>query len=258
MDIKILIATHKEYDMPKSNIYLPIQVGSQGKDSLGYTRDNTNDNISQKNPNYCELTGLYWGYKNLESDYLGLVHYRRYFKSLKSSSKNKFENIISKDEIVDILKEYDIILPKKQKYYIESLYSHYSHTHTEDDLKATRDVIEKIYPEYIKSFDKVIKRKSAHMFNMFIMKKKLADEYCDWLFSILFELEKNIDIENYDKFHARLFGRISELLLDVWLDYNELPYYEVPVLFLGKIQWVRKITAFLQAKFLGKKYESSF
>lgn len=258
MGIKILVATHKEYEMPNSNIYLPIQVGAQGKESLGYTRDDTGENISKKNANYCELTGLYWGYKNLESDYWGLVHYRRHFKSLKSNSKNKFSNIISENELLEILEGYDVILPKKQKYYIETLYSHYAHTHNEQDLRVTRDIIQRKYPEYIRSFDKIMKRKSAHMFNMFIMKKEFADKYCEWLFSILFELEKNIDIEEYDKFHARLFGRISEMLLDVWLDYNGLSYYEVPVLFIGKIQWVRKIRAFLQAKFLGKKYESSF
>ena len=67
-------------------------------------------------------------------------------------------------------------------------------------------------------------RKSAHMFNMFIMKKNLADEYCKWLFSILSKLEKMIDITEYDSFQARLFGRVSELLLDVWIEKNNVKY----------------------------------
>ena len=79
MDIKILVATHKKYWMPKDDIYFPIHVGREGKADLGYIGDNTGDNISAKNANYCELTGLYWAWKNLKCDYIGLCHYRRYF-----------------------------------------------------------------------------------------------------------------------------------------------------------------------------------
>lgn len=78
-NIKILIAAHKQYWMPNDPVYLPLHVGAEGKQDLGYTQDNTGDNISAKNPNFCELTGLYWAWKNLDADYVGLVHYRRYF-----------------------------------------------------------------------------------------------------------------------------------------------------------------------------------
>ena len=60
MDIKILVATHKEYWMPEDEVYLPIHVGRENKAGLGYLGDNTGNNISAKNSNYCELTGLYW------------------------------------------------------------------------------------------------------------------------------------------------------------------------------------------------------
>ena len=64
--VKIIIATHKLYDMPQDDIYLPVHVGREGKDVLPYQPDNTGDNISDKNPSYCELTGLYWALKNLD------------------------------------------------------------------------------------------------------------------------------------------------------------------------------------------------
>ena len=86
MDIKILVATHKKYWMPEDDVYLPIHVGREGKADLGYVGDNTGDNISEKNANYCELTGLYWAWKNLKCDYIGLCHYRRYFAHTTSSS----------------------------------------------------------------------------------------------------------------------------------------------------------------------------
>lgn len=79
-NIKLIVATHKSYEMPQDdNLYIPLHVGKKGKKDLGYLGDDTGDNISEFNPYYCELTGVYWAWKNLDYDYLGLVHYRRYF-----------------------------------------------------------------------------------------------------------------------------------------------------------------------------------
>ena len=80
MSIKVIVATHKKYIMPADEMYIPVHVGREGKDDLGYTPDNTGDNISNKNAYYCELTGLYWAWKNLQADYVGLAHYRRHFR----------------------------------------------------------------------------------------------------------------------------------------------------------------------------------
>ena len=93
---------------------------------------------------------------------------------------------------------------------------------------------------------------------MFIMKKEILDEYCTWLFSILFELEKRVDVSKYDEFHARFFGRISEVLLNVWINKNKLDYKEVKVIDIEKINWLKKGMSFLMAKFTGKKYRKSF
>lgn len=261
-DIKIIVAAHKKYQMPKDEMYLPVHVGSKGKEKiLNYQRDDEGENISEKNPYFCELTGLYWAWKNLKADYIGLVHYRRYFTTsnvLFKNEKQKFDNVVRQEKIDEILKNVDIILPKKRKYYIENLYSHYEHTMYIEPLNLTREIIEEKCPKYLVEFDKLHKRTSAHMFNMFIMKKELLNEYCTWLFDILFELEKRIDISQYDGFHARFFGRVSELLLDVWINTNNLSYKEVKVMDMQNINWLKKGTAFLKAKFIGKKYEKSF
>ena len=58
MNIKILVAAHKPYWMPTDAVYLPVHVGAEGKDAIGYTPDNTGDNISSKNSNFCELIGM--------------------------------------------------------------------------------------------------------------------------------------------------------------------------------------------------------
>ena len=91
----IVVATHKAFPMPTDKMYIPLHVGAEGKTNedgtpldLGYQKDNTGDNISAKNANYCELTGLYWAWKNLKADYIGLVHYRRYFQGISKMPAN--------------------------------------------------------------------------------------------------------------------------------------------------------------------------
>lgn len=260
-NIKVIVATHKKYQMPNDPMYIPTQVGKAGKESLGYREDNDGENISEKNPYFCELTGLYWAWKNLDADYIGLVHYRRYFTNVKRIPKQeekKFKCILSENDAQRILEGTDIILPKKRKYYVENLYSHYEHTMYIEPLDETRKIIEEKYPEYLKEFDKLHKRTSAHMFNMLVMKKEILNEYCTWLFDILFELEKRIDATRYDAFHARFYGRISELLLDVWINKNNLKYEEIKVMDMQNVNWWKKGSSFLKAKFTGKKYEKSF
>ena len=101
-NIKIIVAAHKKYQMPQEKIYMPVQVGAEGKNSInGYVQDNVGNNISIKNPYFCELTGLYWAWKNLDADYIGLVHYRRYFTVAKKIPKNeneKFKKILTSEE----------------------------------------------------------------------------------------------------------------------------------------------------------------
>lgn len=260
-DIKIIVATHKKYQMPNDDIYLPIHVGAEGKESIGYEADNVGENISNKNSYFCELTGLYWAWKNLNADYIGLSHYRRHFtccKNIPKKEEDKFEILLNREQVEKILETTDIILPKKRKYYIENLYDHYKHTMYIEPLDETRKIIEEQCPEYLTEFDKLHKRTSAHMFNMFIMKKEYLDKYCDWVFKILFELEQRVKPEQYDSFHARYLGRISELLLDVWINTNNLKYEEIKVIDMQNVNWFKKGVAFLQAKFIGKKYGKSF
>ena len=256
--IKVIIATHKQYEMPKDKLYLPLHVGAEGKNDIGYEKDNTGINISDKNPYFCELTGLYWAWKNLDAKYIGLSHYRRHFSSNKVDKKDLFNSVLTLKEADEILNRVDIIVPKLRKYYIETLYSHYDHTMYIEPLDITGEIIKEKYPEYMNEFEKLKKRTSSHMFNMFIMKKDKLDEYCEWLFDILFELEKRVDNSKYDSFHARFYGRVSELLLDVWLNTKGYKYEEVKVMSMEKVNWFKKGTSFLKAKFFGEKYGKSF
>lgn len=267
--VKIIIATHKKYQMPADDMYLPLHVGAEGKKDkdgndlyLGYTKDNTGDNISILNPSFCELTGLYWAWKNLDYDYVGLAHYRRHF-----SMKNKdgFENVLTKEELKPYLGKIKVFVPRKRRYYIETLYSHYKHTHYASQLDETKKIIEERHPEYTRSYNKVIKQTYGYMFNMMIMDKELLNDYCSWLFDILFEIQKKINMPELSAFQGRFYGRISEIIFNVWLDQKlnsgELradEIKEIPCIHMEHINWWKKGTAFLKAKFLGRRYEGSF
>lgn len=289
-NIKIIVATHKEYWMPDDEMYIPVLVGAEGKEPSelesfsGYLKDNDGENISDKNSSYCELTGLYWAWKNLDADYIGLVHYRRHFtigavaarkynknlrKYLAGHSKEnlnkkmfgdsgsegvkqdrKKRNVLTEGQLKMLLKRHDIILPKKRNYYIETNYSQYVHAHNKQDLDITRDILSEKYPEYLGVYDAYMSETKGHRFNMFIMKKNLFDEYCNWLFDILFELEKRLDISDYSDYDSRVYGFVSERLLDVWINTKKLGYVELPYYFMENQNWLVKGGRFLKRKFM--------
>lgn len=253
MNAKIIVATHKAYWMPDDSIYLPVQVGAEGKIlDLGYVKDNTGDNISSKNKYYCELTGLYWAWKNLNADYIGLVHYRRHF-CIPGAKGNKKRRVLSGLQLEELLEKNDVLLPKQRNYFIETNYSQYAHAHHAKDLDTTRKILEEKYPDYLKAYDESMKQTKGHRFNMFIMKKDIFDAYCEWLFDVLFELEERLDISSYSENDARVFGFVSERLLDVWIRTNHVAYRDIPYVFMEKQNWVVK-----GMKFLGRKFGSYF
>ncbi len=256
-DIKIIVATHAQNKMPGDEMYLPVQVGALGKQDLGYQKDCEGDNISHKNPSFCELTGLYWAWKNLDAAYVGLAHYRRHFKG-RSKGSDPLDLVLTWQEADRLLEDTDILVTKKRRYYIENIYDHYAHTLYVETLDKAIEVIHAKYPQYSATLERCMKHTHMHAFNMMVMKKDKLDAYCRWLFDILFEVEQALADKQYSPFHARYPGRISELLLDVWLEQNGYSYKEVPFLYTQKVDYVAKVTGFLKSKFLREKYEGSF
>lgn len=252
MKTTILVACHKPYVTPEQPCYVPIQVGAalNRQDIDGMIRDDTGDNISEKNRSFCELTALYWAWKNLDSDAIGLVHYRRYF-ARRCLSSDKQKRIARPEDYERLLAGYPVILPPLRHYWIETNYSQYVHAHHEQDLAVTRQIISELYPEYIPAYDKWMEQTYGHHFNMFVMKKPWFDAYCQWLFSILFELEKRLDISEYDEYNKRVFGFVGERLMDCWLETNNILYAEMPVVFMEKRHWPGKIYRFLKRKLTG-------
>lgn len=224
INLKLYVVTHKSIDaIPKGREC--IGVGPNKSIQGVNIYDNVGINISEKNKTYCELTALYWIWKNLDNDFVGLEHYRRFF-CFNSLIRNK---PLTVKKIEKILNKCDIILPKKISLR-SSVFDHYKNSHCIEDLLICRNVIDRLYPSYLTDFDKCMRSKSISAYNMFICSKKIIDDYCEWLFPILFEAEKLIDISGRDQYQTRVFGFLSERLFNVWLGHNKFKIYYSMVL----------------------------
>lgn len=251
-NIKVLVITHKKTRMPAQKIYMPIHVGKAGKDDLGYTGDDTGENISKKNPNYCELTGLYWYLKNKIDDdveYVGVNHYRRYFlpynnefakSSIVRISFDKWEEINKQNPnfLYEAAKDVDVILPVKRVYPM-SIRAQYSTMHYREHLDETVSIIKEFYPRYEKAAEEYLKGNKSHLYNMFVIKKEYYKEMMEWIFDVLFKLEERIEIPN-DVQQARVFGFLSERLVNIFILQNNLKVKELPVAFISDEEIVKK------------------
>lgn len=262
--LQIAVATHKYCKMPDDPIYLPLHVGAQlhPEINLGFQKDNVGKNISKLNNSYCELTALYWIWQNSSAGYKGLVHYRRHFSSGKKKKRFGADPLSLIATEADFQKltagNIDIVLPKKRRYYIETVYDHYAHTFDCAHFDAARRILKRLEPSYVRAWDALMTNRTAYLYNMFVMQADLLDSYCAWLFPILEELEAEIDTADMDAFQARWIGRVAERLFNTWITENNLRIQELPVLSTEPINWPKKILGFLSAKFFGRKYKESF
>lgn len=228
-NIKIYVMAHKKFDPPKDEIYIPLQVGAALHEPLGYLRDDTGDNISVKNPNYNELSGLYWMWKNgPECDITGLCHYRRYF--LDNEGK-----LMSAGDYEQLLEKYDAVVTEALINTDEkSVYEKYGEKHRKSELDLTREAIKVCYPECVSVYDEVINGDRMYFANMMVTTQKMMDEYAQWLFNILSYVEEHIDMTGYDDYDRRVFGFIAERLVMVWVLYKKLKVYEAKVGLMGE------------------------
>lgn len=214
----IYVVTHKQVDICENNGFVPIAVGGADLHYQNGLSDNSGENISNKNPNYCELTALYWIWKNrLDEEYSGLCHYRRYFYRTIFHQKP-----MTYDMCQSYMKHYDVILPYPKAWIGQTVAGWYIYDEgRQSELDLLREVVLEKYPEYLESYDETMNSYEAFYYNMFFMPTNLLNNYCSWLFDILFEVEKRINLDGYTKKQARIFGYLSERLFNVWINYNK-------------------------------------
>lgn len=240
MKKQVVVVGHKPFIVPDDPMYIGMQVGFL-PDIPSLQRDNTGDNIAEKNRTYCELTAQYWLWKNSHANIKGLIHYRRILGS-PSSHAVPFESMdkrrskaVTGEEVEHILETNDIIVPKAHNYVTETALQHYNRSHISGEgFDIIRDYLSAHYPKYVPLLDDVLADHQSHLFNMFIAPETIFDGYSRWLFEVLGVVEQQLDITGYSSVEQRVFGYLSELLLDVWISANDLRYAELPMLFLQR------------------------
>lgn len=242
--MKIYVVTHENINLMLPADYELFQVGAaingaflEHNDAVG------EDNISAKNPNYCELTAAYWIWKNdHENDIVGLMHYRRFITEYRFAKQNKnlAKYLMNASEIETLLENNDYISTPlfKNKPDVKSVLFD---TVREKDFVLLRQMIKKIYPEYLETFDKVFSGRFTYFCNIFITRKSEWDKYYSWLFSIFDEMEKYVDMTGYTKQEQRLYGYLSERLFTVYVQANNKKVKSLYTLFPKKPFFMRVI-----------------
>lgn len=261
-NIKIFTSYHKKCELLKNKYFVPIQVGTAlhgavYEDSL---HDNTGDNISEKNPQYCELTAQYWAWKNADADYYGFFHYRRY---LSFNKKVQYESDVwgnvcepyfcdelkqkygwDEETIQKVVEQYDLILPNEKNistmpHMGRNMREQYTAEQTlhEEDLKIMLDVIKEKYPDFLKYATQYESGCKTYFNNMFIMKKEIFEAYSEWLFDILQECVERGNYADYSTEALRTPGHLAERLLNIYVLYlkdtrKDLRYTELQTVFI--------------------------
>lgn len=252
LNIKILVAYHKPYKLFKNEMFVPIHVGrdiafEKSKDGLiskedyawlekNTIGDNTGDNISNLNREYCELSAIYWAWKNYEElgnpDYIGLMHYRTFFNLSKYIKENKSKlntkkGWYSREILADILSKYDMIIAKPLNLITDIKREEYKLEYTNEKCW---NFSEQYYPELYRALKEY--NNDVHYKNMFILKREDFFTYCEILFNTLSDIKEKLvkQGESLDRalgYHAE---GISSLIFMYFYKEKNLKHIEFPFL----------------------------
>ena len=234
----LLVCAHKQDPYTRNDgVYKAIQVGANLHPdmNLGYTKDNEGDNISELNAAWSEWTAIYWGWKNIKNvEYLGLCHYRRYLDA--DINEETIEKLLNgKDMLVcDYYKatQYDVV----SKGLISAL--------SQEDYWLYIDTVLSIHPDAKEALLKYMYDSNTFVpYSIFVAKKKLYDEFCEFIFPVLFELEKRIKDHSYSR-QRRIIGYYGEWSLGLFIAYRKLKVEKLNLVMSGKViktrySWIR-------------------
>ena len=241
----ILVACHKPDKVFQNDVYTPIHVGravSKCNEAMSdIIGDDTGVNISEKNPSFCELTAQYWAWKNLKDvDYVGLCHYRRYFQTE-----------ITNENVEDLFEgKYDVILGPKLEDKVKIGERLIRATCLEDVYLFVK-CLQKVSPAYYETAMDVLSNNVVSPFNMFVMDKYRFDDFAEWQFGVLFEMEKYAKPSGYSRMR-RVYGYLSEMMLTTYSLHNHLRIKHLPIVSMlgedspvilggGNANWLRRL-----------------
>lgn len=216
-DIEVFKMVHHK-DKPlvtnyKDPVYVTsVQVGASFADiRMTECIDNQGENISEKNGDYSELTGLYWIWKNKikrqDDTYYGLAHYRRFLE-------------LSEDDLLRLAdNDIDVVLPYPMPYE-PNIEAHHLRYLSDSEWDAVLHALEELQPDYFRAFKDILNQEYFYNYNVILAKKDVIDDYCSWLFPLLFRIEENND-PNKEKEPNRYMGYVGETLETLYFMYNK-------------------------------------
>ncbi len=249
-NIKIILAYHnRRCPVLQSDILCPVQTGSASADRLfpDMLHDNEGENISEQNLKYNELTALYWAWKNQDRlgnpDFVGLMHDRRHFLfNPQLPIPNKHITWLPQSPIY----MFPPVCKKYQSYLTDSAIRHYfpqydvmvlkPYDNTPRIIKGTmRDrflcspgmtyeifdvwaaAVKQLYPDYTAEVEQFSKGTTEYMCNMFVLRKDLFDEYCQFLFAVLQQVDAQVDSADFSDDKKRFLGYLGEFTLSLFI-----------------------------------------
>lgn len=238
--IFVSVATHKPVDLFEASSLVPVQVGS----ALAAERfpwalhDDEGENISAENPLYCELTAQYWAWKNVDADYYGFCHYRRYFDFSDERHKENPWGEVMEDyvgpssqaryglddaTIERVVDGYDVITTEFKDLRrfpggVGTPRHHYELAERlrEDDLDRVVSILKDMHPDYAEDADAFLDGHRSCFCNMFIMRREPFFDYCAWLFPILSRFVAETDMSDYSVEALRTPGHLAERLFNIY------------------------------------------
>lgn len=241
---RIYVASHKKAQFPWASAYVPVQVnaGAANDRFLGFRHDDEGENISDKNARYCELTVQYWAWKNEDADYYGFCHYRRYFNlSGNEYKENGWGEVIddyidseaiqkfglTNEALAEALDGCDVLCSPRNDVtnFPESYKSIREHWQKaehlyDEDLELLEEVVRELQPRYSAALERVLAGTAISFCNMYVMRKEIFFDYCEWLFPLLERFEEKRDYERYSKEALRTVGHLAERLFNVYMEHE--------------------------------------
>lgn len=232
-DIRLFVCCHRPEYVPEHPLLYPVQVGAALSDCRfdGFLQDDVGKHISQKNRSYCELTAQYWVWKNVNADYCGFFHYRRYLYPdtasqrpyiIRTKPTKALLNKLGFDEMAGLIRQYDMIVPTGEDMRI-SVREHYASApyHRAKDLALIEEIVANRSPEMGAAMEDYLSGTVHYFGNMYIMRREVFEDYCAWLFPILEEFDERADLAGYSPQELRVDGYLAERLFGVYYTHKK-------------------------------------
>lgn len=241
-DIRLFVCCHRADPVPAHELLTPIQVGAAlaGERFPGFVQDDTGENISAKNRSYCELTAQYWAWKNVEADYYGFFHYRRYLYPdpgakrpyrVEREPDGALLERLGYGHFRELIDANDVLLPLREEMEIPAR-EHYAAApyHRREDLELAEELVRERDPELIPALESYLSGTALYFGNISIMRREIFRDYCGWLFPLLEEFDRRADWAGRNAQEWRVDGYLAERLLGVYMTARreELKILELP------------------------------